>query len=125
LITVFLIAVELAAAGIGAHHAGLELSDKRLVEELFMNKVLRVVVATSVGLSAFWRWVQLSLSPLDSCCWRESPSACPRKQAFDLPNTFPLAAHIVVIKDVRLFQNSVSQEYSDLDIMQMIGRAVS
>ncbi len=48
-----LLAVELAAAGIGAHHAGLELSDKRLVEELFMNKVLRVVVATSVGLPAF------------------------------------------------------------------------
>ncbi len=44
----FFIYLELAAAGIGAHHAGLELSDKRLVEELFMNKVLRVVVATSV-----------------------------------------------------------------------------
>lgn len=41
--------VELAAAGIGAHHAGLELPDKRLVEELFMNRVLRVVVATSVS----------------------------------------------------------------------------
>lgn len=39
--------------------------------------------------------------------------------------TPPLAAHIVVIKDVRIFQNGVSQEYSDLDIMQMIGRAVS
>jgi hypothetical protein len=66
--------VELAAAGIGAHHAGLEISDKRLVEELFMNKVLRVVVATSVGLSqaAFSWWTQLLLSPLDSCCWRES-----------------------------------------------------
>ena len=36
------------AAGIGAHHAGLELPDKRLVEELFMNRILRVVVATSV-----------------------------------------------------------------------------
>jgi ATP-dependent DNA helicase HFM1/MER3 len=44
---------------------------------------------------------------------------------FDLPNMFPSAAHIVVIKDVKLFQNGVSQEYSDLDIMQMIGRAVS
>jgi len=42
---------ELAAAGIGAHHAGLELSDKRLVEELFLNRILRVVVATSVGWS--------------------------------------------------------------------------
>ena len=35
------------------------------------------------------------------------------------------AAHMVVIKDVKLFQNGVSQEYSDLDITQMIGRAVS
>jgi len=42
-------AVGLAAVGIGAHHAGLELSDKRLVEELFINRVLRVVVATSVS----------------------------------------------------------------------------
>lgn len=32
---------------------------------------------------------------------------------------------MVVIKDVRLYQNGVSQEYSDLDITQMIGRAVS
>ncbi|KAI9466064.1 P-loop containing nucleoside triphosphate hydrolase protein [Lactarius psammicola] len=79
---------KLAAAGIGAHHAGLELQDKRLVEELFTNRVLRVVVATStlaVGVN--------------------------------------LPAHIVVIKDVKIFQNGASQEYSDLDIMQMIGRA--
>ncbi len=44
----FFVCVELAAAGIGAHHAGLDLSDRRLVEELFTNRVLRVVVATSV-----------------------------------------------------------------------------
>ena len=37
---------------------------------------------------------------------------------------FP-AAHTVVIKGVKLFQNNTSQEYSDLDVMQMIGRAVS
>lgn len=67
---------------------------------------------------AFW-------SPLDSCCWRESPWVTPWQWMFDLPNMFPSAAHIVVIKDVKLFQNGVSQEYSDLDIMQMIGRAVS
>ncbi|KAI8989727.1 P-loop containing nucleoside triphosphate hydrolase protein [Trametes punicea] len=34
-----------------------------------------------------------------------------------------LPAHTVVIKGVKLFQNGSSQEYSDLDIMQMIGRA--
>ncbi|KAH9079272.1 P-loop containing nucleoside triphosphate hydrolase protein [Lactarius deliciosus] len=80
--------LNLPPPGIGAHHAGLELSDKRLVEELFTNRILRVIVATStlaVGVN--------------------------------------LPAHIVVIKDVKIFQNGVSQEYSDLDIMQMIGRA--
>ncbi|TBU35674.1 P-loop containing nucleoside triphosphate hydrolase protein [Dichomitus squalens] len=35
-----------------------------------------------------------------------------------------LPAHTVVIKGVKLFQNGTSQEYSDLDVMQMIGRAV-
>ncbi|KAI0636677.1 P-loop containing nucleoside triphosphate hydrolase protein [Trametes polyzona] len=34
-----------------------------------------------------------------------------------------LPAHTVIIKGVKLFQNNASQEYSDLDIMQMIGRA--
>ncbi|KAH9901512.1 P-loop containing nucleoside triphosphate hydrolase protein [Cubamyces lactineus] len=33
------------------------------------------------------------------------------------------AAHTVIIKGVKLFQNNSSQEYSDLDVMQMIGRA--
>jgi hypothetical protein len=42
-----------------------------------------------------------------------------------LAEYLPPAAHMVVIKDVKLFQNGVSQEYSDLDITQMIGRAVS
>ncbi|TDL24911.1 P-loop containing nucleoside triphosphate hydrolase protein [Rickenella mellea] len=34
-----------------------------------------------------------------------------------------LPAHIVVIKGVKLFQNNAWQEYSDLDIIQMMGRA--
>ncbi|KAI0672919.1 P-loop containing nucleoside triphosphate hydrolase protein [Trametes maxima] len=34
-----------------------------------------------------------------------------------------LPAHTVIIKGVKLFQNNASQEYSDLDVMQMIGRA--
>lgn len=32
---------------------------------------------------------------------------------------------MVVIKGVRTFQNNASVEYSDLDIVQMLGRAVS
>ncbi|KAI0723937.1 P-loop containing nucleoside triphosphate hydrolase protein [Cerioporus squamosus] len=34
-----------------------------------------------------------------------------------------LPAHTVVIKGVKLYHNNASQEYSDLDVMQMIGRA--
>lgn len=34
------------------------------------------------------------------------------------------AAHTVVIRGVKLFQNNANVEYSDLDVMQMIGRAV-
>jgi replicative superfamily II helicase len=39
--------------------------------------------------------------------------------------TLSLAAHMVIIKGVKTFQNNASVEYSDLDILQMLGRAVS
>lgn len=35
------------------------------------------------------------------------------------------AAHIVIIKGVKLYQTGRMMEYTDLDIMQMLGRAVS
>ncbi|KAJ6531293.1 hypothetical protein B0H19DRAFT_1242397 [Mycena capillaripes] len=79
---------ELAAFGIGVHHAGLTIDDRRAVENMYLKGVLRVVVATStlaVGVN--------------------------------------LPAHTVVIKGVQIFQNNASVEYSDLDIMQMLGRA--
>ncbi|KAK7038046.1 ATP-dependent DNA helicase MER3 [Favolaschia claudopus] len=79
---------ELVAFGIGVHHAGLTIDDRRSVEDLYLKGALRVVVATStlaVGVN--------------------------------------LPAHTVVIKGVQTFQNNVSIEYSDLDVMQMLGRA--
>ncbi|KAK0211119.1 Sec63 Brl domain-containing protein [Desarmillaria ectypa] len=79
---------EWASYGIGVHHAGLSLDDRRAVESLFLKTVLRIVIATStlaVGVN--------------------------------------LPAHTVVIKGVQTFQNNVSVEYSDLDVMQMLGRA--
>ncbi|KAJ3728380.1 P-loop containing nucleoside triphosphate hydrolase protein [Lentinula raphanica] len=76
-----------ATLGIGVHHAGLTPSDRRAIEELFLSKILRVVIATTV-----------------SC-------------------HMSTAAHTVVIKGVHTFQNSSSVEYSDLDVMQMLGRA--
>ncbi|KAF5380937.1 hypothetical protein D9615_004089 [Tricholomella constricta] len=79
---------DFAAFGIGVHHAGLTLDDRRATEDLYLNGVLRIVVATStlaVGVN--------------------------------------LPAHMVVIKGVQTFQNNASIEYSDLDVMQMLGRA--
>ncbi|KAF9052836.1 hypothetical protein BJ165DRAFT_1339967 [Panaeolus papilionaceus] len=79
---------ELARAGLGVHHAGLPIEDRKMTESLFSKKHIRVLVATStlaVGVN--------------------------------------LPAHMVIIKGVHLFQNNESKEYSDLDIMQMLGRA--
>ncbi|KAH9950191.1 P-loop containing nucleoside triphosphate hydrolase protein [Amylocystis lapponica] len=79
---------QLAASGIGVHHAGLSMDDRRAIEDLYLKKILRVVVATStlaVGVN--------------------------------------LPAHTVIIKGVKMFQNNAMQEYSDMDIVQMMGRA--
>ncbi|KIY42928.1 P-loop containing nucleoside triphosphate hydrolase protein [Fistulina hepatica ATCC 64428] len=81
-------AAELAEYGVGMHHAGLAIDDRRMIEDLFLKKHLRVVVATStlaVGVN--------------------------------------LPAHTVVVKGVHIFQNNSSVEYSDLDLIQMLGRA--
>ncbi|KAG9318654.1 putative ATP-dependent DNA helicase MER3 [Chiua virens] len=78
----------LASLGIAVHHAGLSTDDRRAVEDLYLRKVLRVLIATStlaVGVN--------------------------------------LPAQMVVIKGVKLYQNGEMREYSDLDIMQMMGRA--
>jgi len=50
--------LELAAFGIGVHHAGLETEDRKSIERLYLDKTLRVLVATSVcrGLTSD-RWL--------------------------------------------------------------------
>ncbi|KAK7467467.1 ATP-dependent DNA helicase MER3 [Stygiomarasmius scandens] len=79
---------DFANVGIGVHHAGLTLDDRRTIEELYLNRILRIVVATTtlaVGVN--------------------------------------LPAHTVIIRGVHAFQNNAVVEYSDLDVMQMMGRA--
>lgn len=49
MLTVRLTRVELAACGIGIHHAGMSMSDRRATEELYLKKLLRIVFATSVS----------------------------------------------------------------------------
>ncbi|KAL1744365.1 hypothetical protein HDZ31DRAFT_82770 [Schizophyllum fasciatum] len=64
---------DFATYGIGVHHAGLGMDDRRATEDLFLSR--------------------------------------------------KLPAHTVVIKGVHVFQNNMMTEYSDLDIVQMLGRA--
>ncbi|KZT07825.1 P-loop containing nucleoside triphosphate hydrolase protein [Laetiporus sulphureus 93-53] len=80
---------ELAVCRIGVHHGGMSMDDHQTIEELYIKKIIRVVVSTStlaVGVN--------------------------------------LPAHTVMIKGVKVFRNNTCQEYSDLDIMQMMGHAL-
>lgn len=40
--------LEFASFGIGVHHAGLTMDDRRATEDLYLKKTLRIVIATSV-----------------------------------------------------------------------------
>jgi Lhr-like helicase len=60
--------VALASVGIAVHHAGLNTDDRRAVEELFLRKALRVLVATSVWYSLIYTCC--SHCPVDPRGWR-------------------------------------------------------
>lgn len=47
---------DLAAAGIGVHHAGIHHTDRQVVEDLYLKKIIRVVVATSVKMTCHARY---------------------------------------------------------------------
>ncbi|XP_054713852.1 probable ATP-dependent DNA helicase HFM1 [Uloborus diversus] len=79
---------ECILSGIGIHHAGLEVSDRRLVEQLFLNNSLQVLIATS--------------------------TLC-------MGVNFP--AHLVIIKSTAQYAAGCYREYSETQILQMIGRA--
>ena len=49
--------VELAGCGIGVHHAGMTIDDRRATEDLYLGKILRVVVATSVSRVSVRRYI--------------------------------------------------------------------
>ncbi|XP_021066772.1 probable ATP-dependent DNA helicase HFM1 [Mus pahari] len=74
--------------GVGYHHAGMELSDRKLVEGLFTSGDLPVLFTTST-----------------------------------LAMGVNLPAHLVVIKSTMHYSGGVFEEYSETDILQMIGRA--
>jgi ATP-dependent DNA helicase HFM1/MER3 len=108
------------------HHAGVSIDDRRATEQLYLKKVLRILIATTVRNYIFYQLPE-SVHDILSRRWLLVLTCVCSKVASRLSFkclTPPPAAHMVVIKGVRTFQNGKSQEYSDLDIMQMLGRAV-
>ncbi|XP_051026477.1 probable ATP-dependent DNA helicase HFM1 isoform X2 [Acomys russatus] len=79
---------DILVRGVAYHHAGMELSDRKLVEGLFTAGDLPVLFTTST-----------------------------------LAMGVNLPAHLVVIKSTMHYAGGMFEEYSETDILQMIGRA--
>ncbi|XP_037537228.1 probable ATP-dependent DNA helicase HFM1 [Nematolebias whitei] len=79
---------DLVMLGIGYHHAGVDLSDRKLIEEAFTLGDLPVLFTT--------RTLAMGVN---------------------------LPAHLVVIKSTMQYVAGSCEEYSEADILQMIGRA--
>ncbi|NXH39315.1 HFM1 helicase, partial [Dicaeum eximium] len=79
---------ELLTYGVAYHHAGMEISDRKIIEGAFTVGDLPVLFTTST-----------------------------------LAMGVNLPAHLVVVKSTMHYVGGVFQEYSETDILQMIGRA--
>ncbi|KAM9789256.1 LOW QUALITY PROTEIN: putative ATP-dependent DNA helicase HFM1 [Neosynchiropus ocellatus] len=79
---------ELVILGVGYHHAGMELADRKLVEHVFSQGDLPVLFTT--------RTLAMGVN---------------------------LPAHLVVIKSTMQYVAGSCEEYSESDLLQMIGRA--
>lgn len=62
---------ELAACGIGIHHAGMSMDDRRATEDLYLRKLLRILFATSVSRDTVMSPCRLHQSLSDSGSWCE------------------------------------------------------
>lgn len=87
--------------GIAIHHAGLDLLDRRNIEQAFRNSKIHLLVATSVS-----SWI----GGIDA-------------DSQTLAVGVNLPAHLVVIKGTSCWAGQGFREYSDIDIQQMMGRA--
>ncbi|XP_051719520.1 probable ATP-dependent DNA helicase HFM1 isoform X1 [Ctenopharyngodon idella] len=79
---------DLFICGIGYHHAGMDVSDRKLIEEAFTVGDLPVLFTTST-----------------------------------LAMGVNLPAHLVIIKSTLHYVGGACEEYSEADLLQMIGRA--
>ncbi|KAG2204812.1 hypothetical protein INT47_004087 [Mucor saturninus] len=80
--------------GIGFHHAGLDPSDRSQMEKLYLKREIRVIGALFMLATTSTLAVGVNLP-----------------------------AHLVIIKSTQGYQNGTLSEYTDIDTLQMIGRA--
>nr|XP_006818661.1 PREDICTED: probable ATP-dependent DNA helicase HFM1-like [Saccoglossus kowalevskii] len=79
---------DLVVCGVGYHHAGLDISDRKTIESMFTKGDLPVLLATST-----------------------------------LAMGVNLPAHLVVVKSTQHYVTGMYCEYSETQVLQMIGRA--
>lgn len=116
--------------GVGYHHAGVELSDRKLIEKAFTqsdlpvlcepvyNEVIKLTLAPLLltegawGLAAQKHWLCV-------CGVVAGTVVTTRTLAMGVN----LPAHLVVIKSTMQYVAGSCEEYSEADMLQMIGRA--
>ncbi|XP_070567213.1 probable ATP-dependent DNA helicase HFM1 [Ptychodera flava] len=79
---------ELVISGVGYHHAGLDVSDRKAIENMFLQGDLPVLLATST-----------------------------------LAMGVNLPAHLVIVKSTLHYVSGMYTEYTETQVLQMIGRA--
>ncbi|RUS86869.1 hypothetical protein EGW08_005348, partial [Elysia chlorotica] len=89
--------LKLLHRGIGIHHAGLDIQDRRTVEDLFKASQLPICLLFLY--------------------FHDPVSTSTLAMGVNLP------AHLVVIKSTHFYNMGMVQEYSNMQVLQMIGRA--
>ncbi|KAF7728012.1 Sec63 [Apophysomyces ossiformis] len=108
---------EFIKKGVGFHHArsqnfahhkeaGLSFNDRHTVEKLFLERKIKII------------------GKVDTSNAKKSPiTVCSLATTSTLAAGVNLPAHLVIVKSTKGYQNGKLSEYSDIDLLQMMGRA--
>ena len=122
--------VDLVVYGVGYHHAGMDIQDRKMIETLFTAGELPVLCKPpSLPPTSLCVYIIIIIFPLVatstlamgvSHCLRQVEDCCYLTLFLTQVN---LPAHLVVIKSTMHYFGGMFQECSESQILQMIGRA--
>lgn len=117
---------ELVMLGVGYHHAGVDLSDRKLIEMAFTQADLPVLCEslgiTLVNVIVLQHVHNIRAVPIQwMCTCGVVCDAVVTTRTLAMGVNLP--AHLVVIKSTMQYVSGSCEEYSDADMLQMIGRA--